>query len=370
MKRMLGSVLAGCLLAPCVLWAAPKTADGRTRTVVSCDKGDTIGGALSRLSRVGPNTVEVYGACTENVTIERFHDLWIIGRQATLQPAVTTSGSYTLQVKSSQLVRIETLTIHGGGIGGVLLDGCSSCELSGSEIDGDGHALVAVSGTSAAVRDCGLRVNSSGIGAGAWWAATLDFQNTVIDGGSTGWPSPWSGVMVGAQGSINVRMASVIKGFSVGAAVSADGVIQLNDTATIQDNYQRGVVVESAGRLWVAGTIRNNGALWSGGGVLVEPGGWVGLYTGEVSGNVGGGVRLVGKALASLRRGIVVTGNIGPGIAALNDSMVSGPAQGTATVSGNQGADLYCDSTSQIIRAAAITGTPQVRDCPMIKDGE
>lgn len=365
MTRVTGAMLAGCLLMPCV--GAGKD---KLTTKVHCERGDTINAALSRIDKQGPNTLLVYGTCRENVVVESFEELSIIGQPATLLPSVETPGSYTIAARASRLVRIDGLTINAGAAAGILFDSCLSCELRNSQVVAKGVALLALNSGSTAVRSSTLMTTAmAGSCVGVWSGANLSVEDSVIDGASTQWPAPWSGVMVGEQAGAHIRGTSVVKGFAEGIAVSAAGFVGLEATATIEDNFYVGVFVETAGRFWTYGTIRNNGAAWSGGGIHVEPGGWMGLRGGEVTGNRGGGIRLAGKTLAAIWAG-TVSGNGGPGIAAYNDSMVSGPTGSGTTVSGNQGPDLYCDSTSMIIRAAGISGDGQTRDCPMIKPGE
>ena len=92
MKIAAEVLLVVAVLTPCVVVAAPKDAGARKVISVECDKGETIGDALAKIDRNGPNTVRVSGTCHENVSVMGFYDLRLEGQPATLEPAAQPRG--------------------------------------------------------------------------------------------------------------------------------------------------------------------------------------------------------------------------------------------------------------------------------------
>jgi fatty acid-binding protein DegV len=119
-----------------------------------------------------------------------------------------------------------------------------------------------------------------------------------------------------------------------------------------------------------------NGSMCWAGGIVVDTGGKLTLNGNssagptEVLDNFGPGIGLNHHALATLAAGGRVSGNSGPGLTAINGSMVVGPpaGQGSFEVSGNP-TDLSCDSTSIITNAAQISGVSQVA-CANLRPGD
>jgi len=115
------------------------TVRAATTLYVNCGgKGPltSIGAALKALQNVpGPSTINVSGACNENVLIQNLDRLTLNAAPGASINDVSGGNADTVQIASSQSVTFNNFTINGGASGVDCLLG-SLCYLNGNTIQG------------------------------------------------------------------------------------------------------------------------------------------------------------------------------------------------------------------------------------------
>jgi hypothetical protein len=350
-------LLLGITSPPWVLAAAPASTKGYKETSVRCDQGATIGRALSKLAKTDANVVRVSGACRENVVIDGFDNLRIVGKAgATLTP-VPPATAYAFEVTASRAVSIEALTVQiADGRTAILMVACDNCLLKDVTIDG-GIGLYAWWGSHVSLS----RVRMTGTGGwtsiGAWDAVSLDIQDSTFEGPGGDWKC---GLCVGANTTGAVFRTSFV-GFGQAIGVDGGARVSVLEGTTIEDNWCGGAFISTGAQLTFDGSIvRNNASGCWNGGIGVDNS-TLAITNTQVTGNTGGGIRLNHHAVAQLGAGTAVTSSVGRGLEVRNASIAVAPGDAAQTVdiSANQG-DLYCDSTSQINNSDQIYGVTDV----------
>jgi len=133
---------------------------------VNCDqpkaKLPTIGAAIQALSGVignlGPNTIEVSGACRENVTVDGVSDLTLVAKNGASITDASGGTAQTVVVERSTNFSLKGFAIRGnGGLGpfnaAVLCMSNSSCYLSNNDVQNVGGPAVMVTLGAAIVLD-------------------------------------------------------------------------------------------------------------------------------------------------------------------------------------------------------------------------
>jgi hypothetical protein len=292
-------VLSLCL--PLVLLMSASTVKAATLYVNCGGKvGVTsIGAALKILQYSeghGPSTINVSGACHENVVIQSLDRLTL--HAASGASITDTSGGNlsAVTIDDSRDVAINGFTINGGASGGADGVDCqdgSVCRLNGNTIQG--------------------AANGYGVG--------VFFSQVFLDGGALQSNFVGLAVINGATGrATNVT----IQNNSTGIEIRTQSFV--NTTATITANTAGGVFVHESGTLSCPGC--------------------------QITGNGGIGVILQRDSSARLYGAYAVTGNAGGGILLTEESSAYFP-QPTGTVTGNTGGmDVFCGSSYTTARNA------------------
>ena len=226
----------------------------------------------------GPSTINVSGACHENVVIQSLDRLSL--NAASGASITDTSGGNlsAVTIDDSRDVAVNGFTINGGANGGADGIDCqdgSVCRLNGNTIQG--------------------AANGYGVG--------VFFSQVFLDGGTLQNNFAGLAVINGASGkATNVT----IQNNSIGIEIRTHSFV--NTTATITANSAGGVFVHESGTLSCPGCqITGNGNI----GVIVKRDSSARLYgTYAVTGNTGGGVQLNEESSVYFAPG-TVTGNTG-----------------------------------------------------------
>ncbi|MBS0579536.1 MAG: hypothetical protein JSR36_09765 [Proteobacteria bacterium] len=255
----------------------------------------SIGAALRAAQFAGPSTINVSGACNENVVIQSLDRITLNAAQGASINDTSGGNLATVNIDDSRDVAINGFTISGGAGGADAVD-CqdgSVCRLNGNTIQG--------------------AVNGYGVGA--------FFSQVFLDGGTLQNNFDGLAVINGASGrATNVT----IQNNSIGIEIRTHSFV--NTTATITAN--------------------------SGSGVFVHEGGTFSCPGCQITGNGNIGLILNRDSSARLYGAFAVTGNTGGGIQLAEESSVIFPRP-TGTVTGNTGGmDVYCGSSYTTARGA------------------
>ena len=258
----------------------------------------SINGALKALQSSeeshGPATINVSGACQENVVIQSLDRLTLNAAQGASINDASGGNIATVIIDDSRDVAINGFTINGGAGGADALD-CgdgSVCRLNGNTIQG--------------------AVNGFGVG--------VFFSQLFLDGGKL----QTNGTGLAAINAASVRATNV----------------------TIQNNSLLGIEIRTQSFVNTTATITAN----TGGGVFVHESGTLSCPGCQITGNGGIGVVVKRDSSARLYSAYAVTGNTGGGIQ-LNEE--SSAYFGPGTVTGNTGGmDVYCGSSYTTARFA------------------
>jgi hypothetical protein len=254
----------------------------------------TIGAAIKALQNFplpGPATINVSGACHENVVIQGAERLTLNAASGASITDPTGGNVAAVTIDDSRDVAVNGFTINGGPGGADVVD-CengSLCRLNGNAIQGASNAY--------------------GVG--------VFFSQLFLDGGTLQNNFTGLALINGASGrATNVT----IQNNSLGLEIRTQSFA--NTTATITANSTGGVFVHEGGTLSCPGC--------------------------QVTANAGIGVALKRNASARLYNAYSVTGNTGGGVQ-LNEESSVYFAPGTVT--GNTGGmDVYCGSSSTSAR--------------------
>jgi len=131
---------------------------------VNCDqpraKLPTIGAALQALSgligNLGPNTIEVTGACKENITVDGISDLTLTAKNGASITDASGGTTQVILVAHSTNFGLKGFAIRGGGGApfnvGVLCIWNSTCYLSSNDVQNpNGDAVAAILGATVAL---------------------------------------------------------------------------------------------------------------------------------------------------------------------------------------------------------------------------
>ena len=260
----------------------------------------SIGAALKVLQgplASAPNTINVSGACNEDVVIQSIDRLTLTALKGASINDPSGGNLVTVTIDDSRDVTINGFTINGGAGGADALD-CqdgSLCRLNGNTVQG--------------------AVNGYGVG--------VYFSRLFLDGGTL-------------QNNAN--------GLGAVNGASADAV-----NVTIQNNNGNGIEIRQQSFVNAAATITAN----TSGGVYVHESGTLSCPGCQITRNGGIGLILRRDSTARLYGTYAVTGNIGGGVLLTEESSAYFPQPGTVT--GNTGGlDVYCGSSYTTAKYATI----------------
>ncbi len=366
--------LAVCTLALLAV-ASPAWADAVS---VGCPGGagtyPSITDALNYL-RTRPSDqahqINVSGACSEYVKVERFFGGLTIQGPATLQPGAGPAPHGVVMLIINARVTLRNMTLRGApDLGVVQVGDDANVRVEGCTVE-NGRSGIVVNGHSSIVASTiqNNSTNQIGVnGPGAVYIGSTDNDTvpTVIKGG-------FLGVAVNPGGIANIWGATTIKENSYGVYSHGGnvflccnapyqrkiidnnvgirlngGTLNLNGDVLIENNRQAGIQLRGGTVTvnWVSGqTIRRNGTtgMPGSGGILVQTGASLRLLNAEVSENRGSGIVVQGGSSAMLS-GTTIRNNGRYGVEVIAGSTAE-ILSGTA-VSGNVNTDLFCAPNS------------------------
>jgi hypothetical protein len=263
---------------------------GAADVSVDCNKKGSINEALAKLSPTGPNTVRVSGACNENIHIQGFDRLTLIGDGNASITGTTADVAVVLAGAGSDEFRLENITVNGTTPRpGVLCGNFSVCRLVNVTVQGSTGAGVVFRNSSGSIQGGAIQNNREGL------------------------------------------------------SLSASRV-DIGGAAEIRNNTQRGITAVAGSVLIIDGaSIANNGF----DGIALETGSAMTANNLSVTGNQGGGIAL--NNTSSLRMAnSSITGNTSPGLFIGNLSFVrllgGNTVTGNATVQGE--VDIRCNAST------------------------
>lgn len=263
----------------------------------------SIGAALKVLQYSeghGSSTINVSGACHENVVIQSLDRLTLNAINGASVSDASGGSSDVILIQDSRDVSVNGFTIYAGSgpnANGIDCLEYSLCRLSGNVIQGAGNGGVAVFGVSNATLD-GETLQNNLVG------LLLRTGSTVRSGGQ-GRPitarSNVQGINM-ARDTIAAIAVVITNNSNVGALAQFNSTMDL--TGSISENGGAGVFVREASAARLAATISGN----AGPGVLIQDLSMVTFNGGTVTGNNGGGTDVVCNAQYSATRGVTDTG--------------------------------------------------------------
>jgi hypothetical protein len=345
------------LLLCCLLLIVPASQAFAADVTVDCTGATpgaftTINAALASLPAVGPNSMAVFGTCTENVFIVNRTDLSVFGNPtATIQPAAPTGRP--LLISSSDRISFNNIVFNGGrgvfinighnisfdsitvqnsgGIGITSVD--SLVHLSNSSVTSNARSGISANG-GAFYLDSGVNVTNngrSGVSAGT--------AHLVLNGGD------------GTPGTANVISHNV----GVGVAIfnSAEGDINGDNQITFNGGPFGLEVIHTSTVLMSDGIINSNTGLGVHCGETSHCE-WSGATT--INSNTAGGVEITDHSDAYLDGGITISGNTGVGLLVDLSSVLN--SLGGNTITSNTGDAVVLNTLSVIKFALPDTITP------------
>jgi hypothetical protein len=233
----------------------------------------TIGAAIKVAQFVGPSTINVSGACHENVVIQSLDRLTLNAAPGASINDPSGGNSDVLDIIDSRDVSVNNFTINGGAFG-ISCSDRSLCRLNGNSVQG---------------------ANTSGVG--------VFFSQTDVNGGL---------VRNNAAG-LNVYNGSAVKVQGVTVQNNGTGIEVRTDSfvttdSTISGNSGTGVFAHFNATVHCLGcTVSGNGDH----GVIIRQKSTVRFAGGTVTGNASGGVLLSEESSTFFGNGGNVTGNTG-----------------------------------------------------------
>ena len=296
------SLLLLLLAAPvCTVHAAPSSVD--------CSK-KSLQGVIDRLPKEVPNIVTISGTCTEDIVVDGFADLTLVGTvgasiTATVFDNLDQGNSTRALLVNNSKVTVETLTINAGSVG-VSCQNRSTCTIRNATIQGGWGGMSLGDQSAGDILGSTTIQNSLGIGLGIFGASTVNMR---AEPRGEGLPGP------------------VISGHGDGSGIGI-GVLMLDGSFLRTDDV----------------TISGNDT-----GVFAARGVNIRIFGGEVSGSTFDGIDVTSGSTAQIRT--TVSDNLRTGI-------FLGPltfAQIFSDFSGN-GLNVDCSHVTSISQPFSLCG--------------
>lgn len=304
---MMRSSFATSLCLSLLLLTSAGTVNAATFSVTCGGKGalSSIGGALKPLQNVpGPNTINVSGACHENVVIQSLDRLTLNAVNGASVSDASGGSLDVILIQDSRDVSVNGFTINAGSgpnANGIDCSEYSLCRLSGNVIQGaSGDSGVAVFAASNVTLD-GDTLQNNGIGLLVRTGSTVRSggQGRAITAQNNG-----QGINIARNATVAIQVV-ITNNSNVGALAQFNSTMDL--TGSISGNGNVGVLVREASAARLNATIGGN----VGPGVLIQDLSMVTFTGGTVTGN-GGGIDVVCNPQFSATRGVGATGAIAP----------------------------------------------------------
>jgi hypothetical protein len=241
---------------------------------------NSIGAALKVLQSAesrGPNTINVSGACRENVVIQSLDRLTLNAAPGASITDKSGGTASVIDVEDSRDVAINGFTVNAGpgpDFSGVTCGDYSTCRLSRNVIQGGGGSGFTVFGQAQATLNGDTLQNNKGAG-------LFLRSGARVRGGPFTSSGNGQGINIGRQAFAYI-------------------------TATIEQNTNQGVVAQFQSTLELTGSISGNG----GQGAIVREGSVARFTTATINGNGAAGVLIQDLSMVTFN-GTTVTGNGG-----------------------------------------------------------
>jgi hypothetical protein len=323
--------LKRCLGALCLALLLGSAAQASTLWVNCAAKGgfNTIGSALKLLQNAepaGPNTINVSGACHENLLIKNLDLLTIAGSNGA---SITDASGGTADVIDIRASRVTLIGLTIDALNSINYDAvdceqASQCTLTNNTLQGGADNL------------------------GVYSLASAHIVGGVIQNGTSD----------GIFGYGDVLAAGVlIQGNPVGVVVTRGARVRLSIADPAFDPI----------RATTATTVANN----NGAGVQVSAGAEFHCSGCIVSDNAGDGIHLDVSVAASIVNGFLANGSTVPPVITRNagsgvyvGDLSSATFKGTSFVTGNGQSDISCNSPTSVTRnALAAAGAAARTNC-------
>jgi hypothetical protein len=354
---------------------------------VNCNAGQSLNAAISKLNKLGPNTVTVQGTCAEYVTISGFENLTVKSTSgATLvQPSIVPTNIFVslLRINASRSVTVDGLNFSSDsskppaiGIGG----GSNDVRLRNLNVTGGSAGIIIFENSQVSI--AGVNVTNAGYASiSAYDLSDVHLENCVLqDLTGVNWHS---GINFSSAHATIRRMT--IRNMDVGLAVADGGSIDISDFDTyypsggvadvvIENSAGKnstGVSIDGGSSIYVATAklrINNAGQAW-GDSIDVSNGSTLNASANLIiSGSHGQGILVINNSQAVLD-GSSITGGLHGGLVAVNMSTIAANTWDlTTSVSGNA-VDLFCDSKSLITGTVHIANANTIQ-CPNLLAGD
>jgi copper-binding protein NosD len=187
---------------------------------------NTISAALKLLDPNGPNTLNIFGVCNENVVINGFNRLALAGKHGASVTDASGGAAQTIQVIDSTDVVFRQLTIDGGLIG-VQCDDFSVCRFDGDQLINGRDGGIQITQSRAEISGTTIRNTGNGV-------TSLGASSIRIVGGVT-LENNGNGIVVDGGSSIEVFGAAILNSQFAGIEVAEHAYLSLSAT-TISGN--------------------------------------------------------------------------------------------------------------------------------------
>ena len=257
MRRSLRIVV--CVFSASVL---PSALSAKTVTV-NCNSGMTVSNALKELRPTEENSIRVIGICHEEVDIENFAQLSIIGIGAGSARAVMKGAADTpvFWIVGSH-VRLTNLIIDGGQFG-VMCREFSVCRFSGNTVENTTGNAVALDSADATFSGDVIQNNQNyGL---IMTASRARLSHVTVKGTTAGPWGPGDGIDVSSGSTVTVEQLAVRNNQGNGVNVNANSHLGNRPWAgpfIVSNNSGGGITIreQSSGDLGGATVSNNTGA--------------------------------------------------------------------------------------------------------------
>ena len=205
------------------------------------DAFPSISMALAHLDARGPNTVTVYGACQENVSISFFNRLTLNANAGASISDASGGANSVIAITDSQTVVFSGFTINGA----VVCKITSTCGFFGNTFQNSpGDGLLIASGSYALLNGDRIVNNTLGRGMVVDGGSRVDATGITLTGNGVGVGVADSGIRA-QQGAVLLLTASTIaNNGSNGVRITDHSTLHSTDN-TVTGNVDNGVSVES-----------------------------------------------------------------------------------------------------------------------------
>lgn len=198
-------VLALCLVVPAVTSQAGNVS-------VDCAK-KSLATEIGKLTKLTANTVNISGSCNEDIQIDGYLNLTLIGSPGA---SISATGNTIALAINSSTVTVQALTLN-GGVYGALCENRSTCIFRDVTVQDGGNGIGAQGQSAIDIIGASSIVDSLNTGIGVYGASSVNIRPT------------W------ANGFDPAELGPVISGHLYGAFVM-DGSFLRTDSVTISEN--------------------------------------------------------------------------------------------------------------------------------------